>query len=128
MAALLPELDEKEKETDLVIPAWYFVDDCGPEKSEKSAKYEAIMWRECEGNFNRETEAYERLQDLQGTTIPRMYAHVRLVLQDPDVPQDLLDSADTARYFEIKSKAFSCKPYPAILCRSCPLRCWLLQI
>ncbi|KAK3304587.1 uncharacterized protein B0T15DRAFT_568372 [Chaetomium strumarium] len=102
MGAFLRELDEKEKETNLIMPAWHFLDDCGPENSENSAKYEAIMWRECESNFNRETEAYERLKDVQGTTIPRMYAHVRLVLQDPDMPQDLLGSPDTARYFEVK--------------------------
>jgi hypothetical protein len=69
---------------------------------EPSAEFEAAVWRECEKNFNCETEAYERLKDLQGKSMPRMYAHVRLLLPIPNVPQDLLDSPDTARYFEVK--------------------------
>ncbi|KAH6848316.1 hypothetical protein B0I37DRAFT_161172 [Chaetomium sp. MPI-CAGE-AT-0009] len=70
--------------------------------SEPDAEFEAAVWEECEKNFNCETQAYERLKDLQGKLMPRMYAHVRLVSPIPNVPQDLLDSPDTARYFEVK--------------------------
>lgn len=70
--------------------------------SKPNAEFEAAVWEECEKNFNCETQAYERLKDLQGKSMPRMYAHVRLLLPIPNVPQDLLDSPDTARYFEVK--------------------------
>ncbi|EAQ83994.1 hypothetical protein CHGG_10398 [Chaetomium globosum CBS 148.51] len=69
---------------------------------EPDAEFEAAVWEECERNFNCETQAYERLKDLQGKLIPRMYAHVRLLSPIPNVPHDLLDSSDTARYFEVK--------------------------
>ncbi|KAH6622810.1 hypothetical protein F5144DRAFT_495948 [Chaetomium tenue] len=69
---------------------------------EPNAEFEAAVWEECERNFNCETQAYERLKDLQGKLIPRMYAHVRLVSPIPNVPHDLLNSSDTAQYFEVK--------------------------
>ncbi|KAK4242090.1 hypothetical protein C8A03DRAFT_40512 [Achaetomium macrosporum] len=99
MGPFLRGLDERDKEDHIVMPVCQTLDNTDPEYS---AKFEAALWRECEDNFNRETEAYERLKDLQGRTIPRMYAHVRVMLQASDVPQDLLNSPETARYFEVK--------------------------
>jgi hypothetical protein len=63
-----------------------------------SERYEAVLWQYCNDFFHCETEAYERLVDLQGKSIPRMYAHVCL---SSNVPPDLWDSP-LARYFEIK--------------------------
>ncbi|AEO61935.1 hypothetical protein MYCTH_2121696 [Thermothelomyces thermophilus ATCC 42464] len=57
---------------------------------------------DCERSFKSETEAYERLKDLQGKLIPRMFAHVRLVMPFPDTPRDLLESPETARFLEVK--------------------------
>ena len=49
--------------------------------------------RECKEHFRCEVEAYMRLSDLQGTTIPRMLAHIRLVTEgnksNNSMPADL---------------------------------------
>jgi hypothetical protein len=58
-----------------------------PPNSEPNVEFEAAVWKKCEDSFNRETEAYERPHDLQGKSIPRIYAHVRLVLPFPDGPR-----------------------------------------
>ena len=93
----LRELEEKKK-AELLPPRAGDLLDGTPEGR---AKYEAALWQDCDEYFDCETEAYARLKDLQGVSIPRMYAHVRLVLQNSDVPPDLLQS-EMAPYFEIK--------------------------
>ncbi|KAK4032092.1 hypothetical protein C8A01DRAFT_41469 [Parachaetomium inaequale] len=40
-----------------------------PPNPEPTAKFEAALWKECQDNFTGETEAYNRLQDLQGKSI-----------------------------------------------------------
>lgn len=97
MNPFLRELEE-EKKTALISPKAWHLHDGTPEGN---AKYEAALWQECDEYFNCETEAYARLRDLQGRSIPRMYAHVRLVLRNSDVSPDLLRS-QMAHYFEIK--------------------------
>ncbi|RYO82852.1 hypothetical protein DL763_008084 [Monosporascus cannonballus] len=95
---LLRELEE-EKKTALIMPkAWHLLDGT----PEGRAKYETALWQECNDYFNCETETYARLKDLQGRSIPRLYAHVRLALPSPDVPQDLLQQPQLARYLEVK--------------------------
>ncbi|KAK4150041.1 hypothetical protein C8A00DRAFT_18372, partial [Chaetomidium leptoderma] len=47
------------------------------------------------------TRAYEWLRDIQGRSIPRMYAHVRLMLSSSDLPPGILQPA-MARFFEVK--------------------------
>ncbi|KAL2179848.1 uncharacterized protein P884DRAFT_283048 [Thermothelomyces heterothallicus CBS 202.75] len=57
---------------------------------------------DCERSVKCETEAYERLKNLQGKLITRMFAHVRLVMPFSDTPRDLLESPETTRFFEVK--------------------------
>ncbi|TPX12851.1 uncharacterized protein E0L32_006731 [Thyridium curvatum] len=52
------------------------------EGPDQFAKYEAMVWRECQKYFDVETDIYDRLKPLQGKSIPQMYAHVRLELPD----------------------------------------------
>ncbi|KAG7294345.1 hypothetical protein NEMBOFW57_004416 [Staphylotrichum longicolle] len=65
------------------------------------AKFEAALWHESKKLFSCEAEAYERLEDLQGKAIPRLYAHVRLTLPKTLVQKELLDEPETAPYFEV---------------------------
>ncbi|KAI5862901.1 hypothetical protein GGS23DRAFT_570041 [Durotheca rogersii] len=97
MGPFISELEEEKKTEILPRSPSHFHDDT----PEGNAKYEAALWQSCVEYFDCETEAYARLRDLQGRSIPRMYAHVRLVLGNSDVPRDLLQSP-MARYFEIK--------------------------
>ncbi|KAF4983728.1 hypothetical protein FZEAL_944 [Fusarium zealandicum] len=79
---ILHELEE-ERKTALIGPeAWHHVDDT----PEGRARYEASLWQECNEHFDTETKAYARLKDLQGKSIPRMYAHVRVMVPNPDEP------------------------------------------
>ena len=66
---------------------------------ESDAKFEAAQWWKCNEYFNVEAEAYERLKDLQGKSIPRVYAYIRFM--PSDVPSELRHSP-MARYFEVK--------------------------
>ncbi|KAK3941993.1 hypothetical protein QBC46DRAFT_380915 [Diplogelasinospora grovesii] len=97
MGPFLRELEEEMK-TALISPKASHLYDGTPEGS---AKYEAALWQECNDYFDCETEAYARLRDLQGRSIPRMYAHVCLAPRSSDAPPDLLQS-QTARYLEVK--------------------------
>lgn len=65
------------------------------------AKFEAALWHESKKLFSCEAEAYERLVDLQGKAIPRLYAHVRLTLPKTLVQKELLDEPEIAPYFEV---------------------------
>lgn len=93
MAPFLRELARKSKE-DLTPPQpWHFLDDGGPNCQ---AEFEAALWAKCEEYFNAETEAYDRLSHLQGECIPRMLAHVRVMVPVPNLPSDM------SKYFELK--------------------------
>ena len=97
MAPFLHELDEEEKGQILPSqPGQLFRDG----SAENRVRYEAALWRECHKHFQSETGAYTRLRDLQGKSIPRMLAHVSLVLGDSDVPEDLQQAASC--YFDVK--------------------------
>ncbi|KAI1461453.1 hypothetical protein F4805DRAFT_283554 [Annulohypoxylon moriforme] len=89
------ELEEEKKAELIPLKAWQLYDG----SQEGSAKYEAALWQECDEYFNCETEAYARLKDLQGRSIPQMYAHVCFALSD--VPSDLLQP-QMERYFTVK--------------------------
>ena len=97
MAPFLHELDEEERGQILPSQPGQLLRDGG---AENRARYEAALWRECHKHFQSETGAYARLRDLQGKAIPRMLAHVSLVLGDSGVPRDLQQTA--ACYFEVK--------------------------
>jgi hypothetical protein len=96
----LEELQET-KWTSLIPPQPYYVLGDSPYTPEDKARYEAALWQECDEYFDCETEVYSRLEDLQGKSIPRLYAHVRLVSREPDMPHELLQP-QMARYFDVK--------------------------
>lgn len=97
MTPFLHELEEDKKASLIPLSPSGYRDNT----PDGSARFEAALWQECNAHFECETEAYARLSDLQGESIPRMYAHVRLVPSTSAVPEDLLQP-QTARYFEIK--------------------------
>jgi hypothetical protein len=90
---------EHDKKTEEIVPGPSHYYDSTPEGR---ARFEAALWQDCQDHFECETEAYARLQDLQGRLIPRMHAHVRIAPDDSEVPADLLLSPQTAPYFEIR--------------------------
>jgi hypothetical protein len=97
MDTFLQELEE-EKKKNITPPRCYHQLDG---TLEGQAKYEAILWQESCESFDLETRAYARLKDIQGKSIPRLYAHVRL-MRPSFVREDLLQHPQWAPYFEIK--------------------------
>lgn len=69
--------------------------------AEKSVKYEAALWQECENMFNCEVKAYEHLRDFQGSGIPHLLATVRLSGTSSIVPSDLINEP-AAKYWDVK--------------------------
>lgn len=63
------------------------------------ARYEGALQYQALTCFDVETQAYERLSDLQGHGIPKLLAHVRLCIE-PDLGSEHED-ADTAKFFYI---------------------------
>ncbi|KXX82536.1 putative serine/threonine-protein kinase fnkB [Madurella mycetomatis] len=103
MQAFLRELEEEEEAENLMLrPSRQLYDEEDGQNlkndTESIAKYEAALWRECNTYFDNETEAYDRLREVQGKSIPQIYGHVRLLVPSPDVPPDLRQSP----YFEVK--------------------------
>jgi hypothetical protein len=98
LTPFLGELEE-EKKTELIPsrPEDFF----DKTTVEGRAKFEAALREACEEHFQCETQAYEQLRDLQGKSVPRMLAHVRLAAGEAgiSVPADLQEMAD---YFEVK--------------------------
>ncbi|KAI3400587.1 hypothetical protein diail_2790 [Diaporthe ilicicola] len=101
MGPFLQEAEQENHTSILPVSPRDFLDG----SPEGTAKYEATAWHMCQGYYDRETRAYDKLSDLQGKAIPRLYAHVRLILpQDGLVPcpPDLLERPEARRYFEVK--------------------------
>lgn len=101
MGPFLQEVEQENRTSILPVSPWYFLDG----SPEGIAKYEAVAWHMCHGYYDRETRAYDKLSDLQGKAIPRIYAHVRLVLPQGGIvpcPPDLLERPEARRYFEVK--------------------------
>jgi hypothetical protein len=73
----------------------------GKDHLNRTGKCEFAFWLRCKNDFQSETEAYERLKDLQGRTIPRMYAHVRVVSPTSNKPQELQDLPEADQYFDV---------------------------
>ncbi|KAF4448626.1 hypothetical protein F53441_8002 [Fusarium austroafricanum] len=78
MGPFLEELEE-EYRTALIPPVAYEFseDEDRPDGRhvEATARFEAALWYEADQHFKDEAEAYQRLGDLQGESIPRVYAH-----------------------------------------------------
>lgn len=95
--------DYEEEERSRLLPqrTWSFLDG----SLGGAAKYEAVTWHKYQKFFDRETRAYEKLSELQGTIIPRLFAHVRVSLPQENIapgPADLLERPETRQYFEVK--------------------------
>lgn len=92
---------EKEAHSRLLPQrTWSFLDG----SPQGTAKYEADTWHKCQVLFNTETRAYEKLSELQGRIIPRLFAHVRLSLPQETFapcPPDLVERPETRQYFEV---------------------------
>lgn len=93
---LLPDDDDDDDDED----ASY---DKSTKDPSRMAKYEAALWRESRKDFKCETRGYQRLAELQGSAIPAMLGHVRLVAAGGErvgKPEDMPPEAK--RYFEVK--------------------------
>ncbi|KAL7898136.1 hypothetical protein HDV63DRAFT_32832 [Trichoderma sp. SZMC 28014] len=73
----------------------------GGDDAEKSVKYEAALWQECQNMFNCEVKAYEHLRGFQGSGIPRLLATVRLSGTSSIVPSDLINKP-AEKYWDVK--------------------------
>ncbi|SCO45693.1 uncharacterized protein FFNC_10439 [Fusarium fujikuroi] len=68
----------------------------GGAEFDSMARFEAATWYECDQHFKTELKAYKKLERLQGSRIPRLYAHVRI--PHGDVPQAARDDAPWDRF------------------------------
>ncbi|KAF5590041.1 serine threonine kinase fnkB [Fusarium pseudoanthophilum] len=75
MGPFLKELDDEDEEPNVIPRTTSHI------RSEPDgvARFEALLWRYANKHFNTETEAYMRMEDLQGVLIPKLYAVVRAV-------------------------------------------------
>ncbi|KAH6617613.1 hypothetical protein F5144DRAFT_586951 [Chaetomium tenue] len=96
MPGFLRYRKERNEAELLPVRASEFLDE--PTDTEGLAKYEAALWQDCIEYFECEANAYQQLTDLQGTLVPRLYAHVSLSATKvaTTVPQE------TAPYFEVR--------------------------
>lgn len=76
MPAFLRYLKNRNETELFPVAAQEFLDE--PNHTSGLAKYEAVLWQNCINHFECETEAYKRLADIQGKSIPRMLAQVNL--------------------------------------------------
>ncbi|KAG6357592.1 hypothetical protein INS49_013469 [Diaporthe citri] len=101
LGAFLLEREKEGRSSVLPVSAWHYLDG----SAEETAKYEAVKWKTCQEYFDRETRAYEKLSELQGKVIPRLFAHVRLSLPQDDIvpcPPGLLQRPETRQYFDVR--------------------------
>jgi len=99
MAEFLRQLKQANEADDIAPSPRNFLDNT----TEGRAKYEAALWYESNEHFRCETQAYQRLGNLQGKAIPRMLAHIRLLAvggESNSLPTDLPPGA--ASCFEIR--------------------------
>jgi hypothetical protein len=102
MPGFLRHRNERDDPEESVLPvrAWEFLDlDKEPDRTKRLAKYEAALWQDCSEYFECETKAYHRLAKLQGTLVPRLYAHVSL-LSATKLATNIPPEA--APYFEVR--------------------------
>ncbi|KAF5644576.1 hypothetical protein F52700_2579 [Fusarium sp. NRRL 52700] len=62
----------------------------GGSQADRVARFEAATWYENDERFKTELRAYKQLESLQGSIIPRLFAHVRIphASIDPSAPDD----------------------------------------
>ncbi|KAF4460295.1 serine threonine- kinase fnkB [Fusarium albosuccineum] len=98
MEPFIHELEEENRNSLIPLSACDFNDG----SPDGTARYEAALWYEANEHFNNESQAYAQLADLQGTSIPRVYAHVRLA--SPRCNSEALQNQlqpDTENYLDV---------------------------
>ncbi|KAF5019466.1 hypothetical protein F66182_8526 [Fusarium sp. NRRL 66182] len=80
MGPFLKKLQEEEARTDCIPRNTSEI----RQEPDGTAIFEAALWRKADKQFKTETEIYDRLQDLQGVMIPRLYAVIHLVAAGAD--------------------------------------------
>lgn len=89
----LEELEQEKRSSDIPLSTARSYD----KTPDGPVKYEAALYLEFREHFECETEAYARLGDFQGNSIPQIFAHISLC----SAPPDLLEPS-MASYFVIK--------------------------
>lgn len=82
--ALFEEIRANQEQNDKTLPrgpAKYFMQR-GPDRK---ARWEGALQYDCLRSFESETRAFERLADLQGQKVPKLLAHVQLLLGADDL-------------------------------------------
>ncbi|CVK91267.1 uncharacterized protein FMAN_09410 [Fusarium mangiferae] len=74
MEPFLKEMDDEDSTTNMMPRTACQIRD----EPDGVARFEALLWTYTFKHFKTETEAYTRMQDLQGVLIPKFYAAVRL--------------------------------------------------
>lgn len=100
-SAFFDEIKERHQRQDALPPCpEEFLEAMAPECY---ARYEGALQYQALAYFDAETQAYERLSDLQGQGILKLLAHVRLRVEPPDagVRGQEEEPADAAKYFQI---------------------------
>jgi serine/threonine protein kinase len=87
MGPFLEELDDEQSKTDVIPRTTREIRD----EPDGVARFEAELWRSAHNHFKTETEAYMRMQDLQGVLIPKLYAVVRVVTKENSLENGYLD-------------------------------------
>ncbi|KAF5966167.1 hypothetical protein FBULB1_11796 [Fusarium bulbicola] len=84
MGPFLKELDDELSSPDVTVPRYASQ---LRDEPDGVAKFEAALWRNANNGFKTETEAYTRMQDLQGVLIPKLYAVVHVVTAKENTQQ-----------------------------------------
>ncbi|KAH7265499.1 uncharacterized protein BKA55DRAFT_685966 [Fusarium redolens] len=87
MGPFIEELDDEQSKTDVIPRTTREIRD----EPDGVARFEAALWRSAHNHFKTETEAYMRMQDLQGVLIPKLYAVVRVVTKENSLENGYLD-------------------------------------
>ncbi|KAM0342394.1 hypothetical protein ACHAPU_009581 [Fusarium lateritium] len=102
MGLFLKELEDKNKNSLIEPSPWtyyYYDDDSDDPLPDGVARFEAALWYEANQYFKNETKAYQQLGEMQGKSIPRMYAHVRLA--SPAIDTDGTADTDSEDYLRV---------------------------
>ncbi|KAF4988841.1 hypothetical protein FGRMN_9515 [Fusarium graminum] len=95
-----PFLEELEDKKNSIVPpspwCYYYEEDSDDPLPDGVARFEAALWYEANQYFKNETKAYGLLQESQGKSVPRMYAHVRLT--PPSIDSSATKDPDSEDY------------------------------
>lgn len=94
--AFFEEIRNNQERNDNTLPrgpAKYFIQ----RRPDRKARYEGALQYNCLRSFENETRAFERLADLEGQSIPKLLAHVRVLVEADDLNTEGTEGAEFFR-------------------------------